>query len=71
VKNAQYNIRVKLLDVVIIVVVVVVVFSHSADQIKKTEMGRACSMYWERRGAYRILVGKREGRRLLGRTRRR
>ena len=69
VKNVQYNIRVKLLDGVIIVVVVV--FSHSADQIKKTEMGRACSMYWERRGAYRILVGKPEGRRSLGRTRRR
>ena len=25
----------------------------SGDQVKKTEMGRACSAYGERRGAYR------------------
>jgi hypothetical protein len=37
----------------------------------KTEMGRTCSAYGERRGAYRILVGKPEGRRPLGRLRRR
>ena len=29
-------------------------------------MGRACSTYGERRGAYRVLVGKPEGRRPLG-----
>jgi len=28
------------------------------DQIKKKEIGRACSMYGERRGADRVLVGK-------------
>jgi len=31
--------------------------------------GRACSTYRERRGAYRVLVGKREGKSPLGRPR--
>jgi hypothetical protein len=34
-------------------------------------MGGACSTYGERRGANRVLVGKPEGRRPLGRLRRR
>jgi hypothetical protein len=34
-------------------------------------MGRACNTNWERRNAYRILVGKPEGKRPLGRPRRR
>jgi hypothetical protein len=34
-------------------------------------MGGACSAYWEEEGAYRVLVGKPEGRRPLGRPRRR
>jgi hypothetical protein len=34
-------------------------------------MGRACSMYGDKRNAYMILVGKPEGRRPLGRPRRR
>jgi hypothetical protein len=34
-------------------------------------MGRTCGTYGERRGAYRALVGKPEGRRPLGRLRRR
>jgi hypothetical protein len=34
-------------------------------------MGGACSTYGEKRGAYRILVGRSEGRRPLGRPRRR
>jgi hypothetical protein len=33
-------------------------------------MGRACSMNGEKRNAYRILVGKPEGKRPLGRSRR-
>jgi len=41
------------------------------DKIKKNEIGRACSMYGGRRGIYRVLVGKPEGKRLLGRPRRR
>jgi hypothetical protein len=36
-----------------------------------SEMGRTCGTYGERRGAYRSLVGKPEGRRPLGRPRRR
>jgi hypothetical protein len=35
------------------------------------EMGRECSTIGEMRNAYRILVGKQEGKRLLGRLRRR
>jgi hypothetical protein len=34
-------------------------------------MGRACSTYGEKRGVYRILVGKSEGKRPLGRQGRR
>jgi len=34
-------------------------------------MGGACSVYGGRRGLYRVLVGKPEGKRSLGRTRRR
>jgi len=41
------------------------------DQIEKNEMGRACSTYGERRGVYRVLVGKLEGKRPLGRPSRR
>jgi hypothetical protein len=39
------------------------------DQIEKNEIGRACSTYGERRGVYRVLVGKPEGKRPLGRPR--
>jgi hypothetical protein len=38
-------------------------------QIEKNEMGRACNAYGEGRGVYRVLVGKPEGKRLLGRPR--
>ena len=37
----------------------------------ENEMGEVCSAYDERRGVYRILVGKPEGKRSLGRPRRR
>jgi hypothetical protein len=33
-------------------------------------MGWDCSIYWENRKAYRVLVGKPEGKRPLGRARR-
>jgi len=32
----------------------------ASDQIKKNEMGEACSRYGEKRGVYRVLVGKTE-----------
>jgi hypothetical protein len=35
------------------------------------EMGRECRMNGEKRNAYRVLVGKPEGKRPLGRPRRR
>ncbi|PNF32228.1 hypothetical protein B7P43_G17836, partial [Cryptotermes secundus] len=38
---------------------------------KEGEVGRACSMNGEKRNAYRILVGKPEGKRPQGRPRRR
>ena len=41
---------------------------YLGDQIENNEIGRACSMYGgERRGAYRVLVGKHEGKKTLGR----
>jgi hypothetical protein len=40
-------------------------------QVKEDEMGRACSTNGEKRKAYRILVGKPEGRRPLGKPRHR
>jgi hypothetical protein len=39
------------------------------DKIEKHEMGRACSADGEERGVYRVLVGKPEGKRPLGRPR--
>jgi hypothetical protein len=44
---------------------------YSGNQIENNEMGRACSTYGEKSGAYRILVGRPEGKRPLGRLRRR
>jgi len=41
----------------------------SGDQIEKNGTGGACSMNGERRGAYRVLVGKPEEKRLLGNPR--
>ena len=32
-------------------------------------MGRACGMYGEKKGAYRVLVGKSKGRKPLGKPR--
>ena len=43
----------------------------SGDQIEKNEMGGACSTYGERTGAFTVLVVKPEGKRALGRPRRR
>jgi hypothetical protein len=43
----------------------------SGDQVKKTEMAGHVARMGERRGAYRALVGKPEGRRPLERPRRR
>jgi hypothetical protein len=42
-----------------------------SDKIEKNEMGGSYSAYAESRGAYRVLVGKHEGKRSLGRPRRR
>jgi hypothetical protein len=41
------------------------------DQIKKNEVGGHVARMGEERGTYRILVGRPEGRRPLGRPRRR
>jgi hypothetical protein len=44
---------------------------RAGDEIEKIEMGGACSTYGEGRDVYRVLVGKPEGKRPLGRPRRR
>jgi len=41
------------------------------DKIEKNEISGACSAYGERKGVYRGSVGKPEGKRPLGRSRRR
>jgi hypothetical protein len=41
------------------------------DKIEKNEMGVACSADGVERGVYRVLVGKPEGKRPLGRRRHR
>jgi hypothetical protein len=41
------------------------------DKIVKNGIGNTCSTYGERRGVYRVLVGKTEGNRFLGRPRHR
>jgi hypothetical protein len=43
----------------------------SRDNIEKNKMGGACSGYGERRGVYMVLVEKPEGKKPLGRPRRR
>ena len=43
----------------------------SGDKIEKNEMGGTFSAYGERRGIYRGFLGKPEGKRQLGRPRRR
>jgi hypothetical protein len=49
----------------------VILNTTEMKNIKEDEMGRACSTNRENRNAYRILVGKPEGKRPLGRPRRR
>jgi hypothetical protein len=39
------------------------------SKIEKNEMGRACDTYGEGMGVHRVLVGKPEGKRPLGRRR--
>ena len=42
--------------------------NYSDDQLEKNEMGGRCSAYGGEKGAYRVLAGKPEGKRALGRT---
>jgi hypothetical protein len=44
---------------------------RAGDKIEKNETDGACSTNGEKRGVYRVLVGKPEGKRPLGRPRRR
>jgi hypothetical protein len=48
--------------VIIIIIIIIII-------IEKNEMGGACSTMGEKRGAYRIVVGRPEARRPLGRPR--
>jgi hypothetical protein len=36
--------------------------------MKKNEMGGACGTYGDRRGAYRVLVGRLEGKKITWKT---
>jgi hypothetical protein len=45
--------------------------ANKYDQVKEGQMGRACSTNRVKRYAYRVLVGKPEGKRPLGKPRRR
>jgi hypothetical protein len=42
----------------------------AGDKIEKNELGAACSSDREGKGVYRVVVGKPEGKRPLGRPRR-
>ena len=42
---------------------------HSGGDVKKTEMGRACSINGASRGVYKLLVGNSDERTLRGRPR--
>jgi hypothetical protein len=44
--------------------------SYSVDALKKDEMGRSCSTHDGKRSAYNTLVGEPEGKRPLGKHRR-
>ena len=44
---------------------------YSSDQIKKNEMGGACAPYEDRKGGYRVLMGRHEEKIPLGRPRHR
>jgi hypothetical protein len=48
-----------------------VVTRNPPNVVKEDEMGRTCSTKGEKGNTYRILVGKPEGKRPLGRPRRR
>jgi hypothetical protein len=48
---------------------VLLIKHYFGDKMEKNEMGRSCSMYGQMKGVYRVLVGKLEGRRSLGRPR--
>jgi hypothetical protein len=47
------------------------VVNCAGDKIEKNEIGWVCSADGEERGVYRFLVGKLEGKRPMGRPRRR
>jgi hypothetical protein len=49
----------------------IVVQYCAGDKIEKNEVGGTCSADGKERGLYRVLVGKPEGKRPLGRPRRR
>jgi hypothetical protein len=42
---------------------------YLGDPIEKTDFGGACSTYGERRGVDKVLAGKSEGKRPVGRSR--
>jgi hypothetical protein len=59
------------IEVYEILLVPLYIIISAGDKINKNEMDGACSTDGEERGVYRVLVGKPEGKRPLGRPRRR
>jgi hypothetical protein len=53
------------------VVLVIIILVIACGKIEKNEMGGACGAYGEGRGVHRVLVEKPEGKRPLGRPKRR
>jgi len=51
-------------------ILMILLIFYSGGQIEKNEMGEACSTYGEIRGVHRALVVKPEGKKPLGRPRR-
>ena len=49
----------------------VFLIKYPRDQIQKNEMGETCGTYEVGKGAYMVLLGIRDGKRPLGRPRRR
>jgi hypothetical protein len=54
----------------VVVIALLLSFHHWVGKVKEDEMGEVCSRQVEIRNAYRILVGKREWKRVIGRPRR-
>jgi hypothetical protein len=56
--------KLKYLIKITIAIIIIIIMNN---QVEEDEMGGPCSTNWEKRNAYRLFVGKPEGKRPLGR----